>query len=289
MGPPSRIVVVRALLRTAGGLAFAAGACAACGKTTVPSASSPPAAPATPATPAAAATIDLVIADPLPAPAAAPPRELPATTAASEPLDAGTEELPRAWSDPAIPKLAFADALQRARSARDAFVHLTPPRIVTGADAGADSPLKRWFTAAHVLVDRASRMFAAAFHAADAPREGRIDAIAEAAELALDMSIRLDDAGLVAMPPTWRSDPAVAGSFEDVAVGPTRRFREEARTLARACIETARELAVATAAARRCATLRTGAPPVRRNKDAGACACSAGDPLCSASLGGWCD
>jgi hypothetical protein len=159
------------------------------------------------------------------------------------------------------------------------------------ADASADGPLKVWFTQVQSSVDRASRMYAAAFHAEDAPREGRIDAIAEAAELALVMSRTLDDAGVGAMPRGWRSDPAVASSFEDVAVGPTRRWRDEARVLARECVITARDLAVTTDAARRCTTLRTGSPVPKRAQiaDAGAgCACSRGDPLCSASLGGWC-
>ena len=134
-------------------------------------------------------------------------------------------------------------------------------------------------------------MYAGAFHAKDAPRDGRIDAIAEAAELDMTMARTLDEQNLGSMPAAWRSDPAVAGTFEDVEVGPTRRWRAEARVLTRQCIDTARESNVATSAARRCAALRTGVPVkvARQAPDAGAgCACSPGDPLCSASLGGWC-
>jgi hypothetical protein len=136
-------------------------------------------------------------------------------------------------------------------------------------------------------------MYAAAFRAPDAPREGRIEAIAEAAELDMAMARGLDDAGLGAIPQAWRTDPAIASTFEDVAVGPTRRWRDEARVLARQCVQTARELAVVNDAATRCAALRTGAPSrqAKRGADAGAgagCACVPGDPLCSTSLGGWC-
>ncbi len=136
-------------------------------------------------------------------------------------------------------------------------------------------------------------MYAAASHAPDAPREGRIDAIAEAAELDMTMARSLDDAGLGAMPVAWRADPAVASTFEDIAVGPTRRWRDEARVLARQCVVTARDEAVRTDAARRCAVLRTGTPVKAARQaqaaDAGAgCACDPGDSLCSASLGGWC-
>jgi hypothetical protein len=56
-------------------------------------------------------------------------------------------------------------------------------------------------------------------------------------------------------------------------------------------VDTARELGVLTDAARRCEELRLGMPLKRvvLAADAGAgCACSPGDPLCSASLGGWC-
>jgi hypothetical protein len=178
--------------------------------------------------------------------------------------------------------------MQKARGARDSFSRLTPPAATAKAK---EASLKAWFAQAQVLVDQASRMYAGAFHAPDAVREGRIDAIAEAAELDMTMARTLDEAGLASLPSAWRSDPSIASTFEDIAVGPTRRWRDEARVLARQCIETARESGVQTDAARRCAVLRTGAPlkVAKRGVDAGVpCACSPGDPLCSASLGGWC-
>ena len=182
--------------------------------------------------------------------------------------------------------LGFTDALRKGRAARDAFARLAPP-----PPNAKEATLKVWFGQAQMLVDQASRMYAGAFNAKDATREGRIDAIAEAAELDMTMARTLDEQNLGSMPAAWRSDPAVAGTFEDVEVGPTRRWRAEARVLTRQCIDTARESNVVTDAARRCAALRTGVPVkvARQAPDAGAgCACSPGDPLCSASLGGWC-
>jgi hypothetical protein len=253
---------------------------AACGREAVLVPSAPP--------------LDLVIGEPTPPPAPAPPIAKPVPVARIEPApvlserarEIEAEPLPKAWAAPIVPGLGFADALRKGRAARDAFGRLAPP-----APNAKEASLKAWFGQAQLLVDQASRMYAGAFHANDAPREGRIEAIAEAAELAMTMARTLDEQNLGAMPPSWRSDPAVAGTFEDVEVGPTRRWRAEARVLTRQCTDTARESNVATDAARRCAALRTGLPVkvVRQASDAGAgCACSPGDPLCSASLGGWC-
>lgn len=238
----------------------------------------------------AAAPVDLVIGEP--APPAAPkvavvPRPAPAPPVTLErEADVELEPLPKAWAAPIVPTLGFGDALRKGRAARDAFERLAPP-----PPNAKEATLKAWFGQAQMLVDQASRMYAGAFHAKDATREGRIEAIAEAAELDMTMARTLDEQNLGSMPPAWRSDPAVAGTFEDVEVGPTRRWRSEARVLTRQCVDTARESNVATDAARRCAALRTGLPAkvARQTADAGAgCACSPGDPLCSASLGGWC-
>ena len=238
---------------------------------------------------AAPPPVDLVVAVPAepraeraPAPPTRPEHEADVAAAA----EAEPEAMPKTWTGTIVPGLGFVDALRKARSAREAFGRLAAP-----AAAAKEPAVKAWFAQAQAQVDQASRMYAAAFHAGDAPREGRIDAIAEAAELDMSMARSLDDAGLGAMPVAWRADPAVASTFEDIAVGPTRRWRDEARVLARQCVQTARDQAVLTEAVRRCAALRTGAPPKagRRGADAGAaCACDPGDPLCSASLGGWC-
>ena len=253
---------------------------AACGKQPVEPRSPEP-------TAVAPQAIDVVVGDPVSAPMVLPVVVEAAATPAPAVVEATVEAelLPKAWTAPSIPGLTFADALRKARGARDAFARLVPP-----ATNAKETSMKTWFGAAQSFVDQASRMYAASFHAPDAPREGRIDAIAEAAELDMSMARSLEEAGLGAMPAAWRADPAVMSTFEDIAVGPTRRWRDEARVLARQCIDTARDSGVVTDAARRCAALRTGTPQkAKRGPDPGAgCACSPGDPLCSASLGGWC-
>lgn len=270
-------------------LALAAlGAGAACGKQGVDARS--------PSSAAAPVPIEVVVGDPTAQPPVVqvvPPKrerererddETTGRASAPEP-EPEPEALPKTWTGPTIPGLSFADALRKARGARDAFGRLAPP-----ATNAKEASMKTWFGQAQTFVDQASRMYAASFHAPDAPREGRIDAIAEAAELDMTMARSLDEAGLGSLPVGWRADPAVASTFEDIAIGPTRRWRDEARVLARQCIDTARNSGVLTEAARRCAALRTGAPlRVKRGPAQSAgCACSPGDPLCSASLGGWC-
>lgn len=256
-------------------------AIAACGKEAVPLASAP-----------SASAVDLVIGDPAPPPppvAARPSavaRAVPVTSPATSDAEPDLESLPRAWAAPIVPVLGFTDALRKGRAARAAFEHLAPP-----PPNAREASLKTWFGQAQLLVDQASRMYATAFNAKDATPDGRVDAIAEAAELDMTMARTLDEQNLGSMPAAWRSDPAVAGTFEDVDVGPTRRWRAEARVLSRQCVDTARQSNVVTDAARRCAALRTGLPVkvVHQVPDAGTgCACFPGDPLCSASLGGWC-
>jgi hypothetical protein len=219
-----------------------------------------------------------------PALATASPAPLPSAPEPSTP----EPNLPHSWTSASGPALAFAAAMKRAHDARDAFGRLATPKPVDGAPPDPD--LKAWFGRAAPLVDQASRMYAAAFHAPDATPEGRVDAMAEAAELDAAFTGRLDDAGLITMPREWRADPALHATFEDVAYGPLRRWRDEARGLAKRCVDTAREDGVATDAARRCAALRIAVPPraVRIADPHAPCGCAAGDPLCSASLGGWC-
>ena len=219
----------------------------------------------------------LVIADPVPMPVPVP---VPVVAEAPAVVDAG------AWAAPslAMPSLEYAEALRRARDARAELMML---KRGTG-----EAETKSWYARATALADVASRMYAAAYYAKDASREGRIDAIAEAAETEMALVKRLDEIDLGSLPAAWKSDPAVGGTFEDVAVGPARRWRDEARVLAKQCEEMARELAVETDAARRCATMKVGIARTKitkRDGDGGApCACWPGDPLCSASLGGWC-
>jgi hypothetical protein len=283
---------------------LACAASVACGKETLAteSAATPPSGSAV------LPPIDLVIGEPVlePVPTAAPARTsadpvvVPAPEPEPEPEPA---TLPRAWTGPVIPGLTFADALHKARTSRDAASRLTatpptpasaPPSVstaaMTAAAAAKEASAKRWFVQTLTLADHASRMYAAAFHAPDATREGRIDAIAEAAELDVLVARAVSDAGLATLPSAWRADPAIASTFEDIAIGPARRLRDEARVLSRQCVDSARDDDVLTDAARRCSALRTGTTTkiAKAATDAGApCPCSPGDPLCS-SLGDWC-
>jgi hypothetical protein len=234
------------------------------------------------------APVELPVTEPAPPPkppmAPAFPTAEPMTLETAEPPPP-EPEMPKAWDGPDIPALAFADAIKRARDARDAFGRLATPKPMDSTPP--DPQLKTWFARSSPLVDQASRMYAAAFRASDANAVGRVDAIAEAAELDVAFVRKLDELGLIAMPREWRSDPGVHMTFEDVAYGPLRRWRDEARALAKRCVDTARESAIATDAARRCSAIRIPAPPRVARSDAG-CGCDPGDPLCSASLGGWC-
>lgn len=237
------------------------------------------------AAPPKAAPVPMVVAVDTPSPT-------PSATAAPEvpppPLveSAPPPELPRTWSEPTLPALGFMEARGRARALGDAFDHLAPPK----ASADAGDARKAWFGAAVTLVDQSSRYYAAAFHASDASREDRVEVLADAADLDAAFVRRLDDLGLVTMPAAWRSDPSVRVTFEDVANGPLRRFRDEARALAHRCIDLATETAVATDAVKRCLAIRAGAPAkvARRGDASSECPCAPGDPLCSASIGGWC-
>lgn len=243
--------------------------------------------------------IDVRVEEPGPPPPAFVP--LPAMTLTAEPLETPIPTvdpertdvlLPSSWVEPKGLAVPFAEAMKRAREARDSFGSLERPSPI--ADLAAPEPAaKAWFIKAEALVDRASRSYATAFHASDAPREGRIDAMAEAAELDALLARRLDEVGVAILPGPWKSDPQIRATFEDVAQGPFKRWRDEARVLARRCVEIARDERVATPAVKRCAAIRSG-PPVAKSvtkdpKDPkSACPCVAGDPLCSASIGGWC-
>lgn len=235
-------------------------------------------APREPAAPAV--EIEIAEAEP-PAPAPVAP---PAAGRPSGEADAAPPPLPAAWTRPLDVELPFAASMLRARGLRDRLAS-TP---LAGPDAGPTAAAV--FAGAHARMGEASRAYAAAFHAEDATDADRIEAIVEAAEAALAWARRLDEAGLSRLPSSWRSDPAVALTFEDVAIGPVRRWRDEALTLAARCGSLARASGVVSDAARRCEGLgqahrrlvarALGAPDA-------ACGCPPGDPLCSA-LDGWC-
>jgi hypothetical protein len=226
-----------------------------------------------------------------PAPVAEPiPAIIIAAPHAAE-LDAGAPALPVSWSVTFGHTRTFVEAIRIARTARASFDVIAATSVVT--DAGTPTP--KQFERASSLLDQGSRQFAAAYHAPDASSANKIDALREAADMILAWSRRIDEAGLARAPATYRSDSAVALTFEDVANGPAKRWREEGLALVHLCIESARASGISSPSARDCSTMRQSYARVIGKKplamaDAGAsgCACDPGDPLCSASMSGWC-
>jgi hypothetical protein len=205
---------------------------------------------------------------PLPAPPPPPP------VTAAPIADAGASDLPEAWLRPKR-EAHYKDSFVAARAARDAYA--------AAPDGGST---RTWFEESALRVDRATRLYAVAFYADDASPVTQIDSMMETAELQLRFAADLDAAGLAKLPRDWKSDPALGVTFEDVDVGPSRRWRDEARALARSCVDMGRKLGVDNAATKRCAEMRSGSRPMKA-RDASACPCAPGDPLCS-TMGGWC-
>ncbi len=224
-------------------------------------------------------------------------------TAASPPVsaepivltnDAGLDELPASWSNPYPRSKAFVEELAAARAARAAF-ETSAGAIASAGDGGAPAP--RDFERVNALLDHASRRYAAAFHALDATPANRIETLRDGAAMILDWSRRLDAAGLARAPAAYKTDSRLGLTYEDVADGPARRWRDDGLALVGLCIENARAGRIESAAARDCLAIRATyarAPAQRRalrqTLDAGAtaCGCDPGDPLCSASMNGWC-
>jgi hypothetical protein len=164
--------------------------------------------------------------------------------------------------------------------------------LLDTSDAGL-GVTPRWFGQLNTKAEDASRWYALAFHAENATPPEKVAVALLAAEGALSLAHRLDEVGLTAMPRAWRADPTLAVSFEDVAHGPARRWRDEGLALVQLCIETAFDLNVHDASTKKCLTIRKteGTVAIRRAfaREAGArgCRCSPGDPLCSEGAS-WC-
>ncbi len=237
---------------------------------------------------------------PVAAPAPPPPIEIAQVEPPAERRDEAQEadadvtisEVPAvtlddAWSTTKTSAVPYAHALSQARAARARVLD-----ALRTADAGAGMTAA-WFERVHLAAEATSRWFAAAFHASDASPAEKIAAALAGAEGALDLAARLDALGLTALPRTWRTDPSLALTFEDVSAGPTRRWRDEGLALVQLCVEAAYDLGVDDASARACKTTRTrmGRVAIRRafGRDAGerGCRCHPGDPLCSETAA-WC-
>lgn len=150
-----------------------------------------------------------------------------------------------------------------------------------------------WYAAVNEKAERASLFYAIAYRAHDATPAQRIDAALEGGRHALGVAKRFEAVGLATLPKAWRAETTLAITFEDVAQGPARRWRDEGRALIQLCIESGAELDVQNASTTLCLDIRKaeGTVAVRRAfaRDAGArgCKCSPGDPLCSESAA-WC-
>ena len=258
--------------------------------------------------PRAAAVPGSFVPQPAVIPAQPPPAEIvvadvedtaqvPIEVAPSElEVDAGPPALPMSWARTFGHTQPFAEAIRAARAARSSF-EAAAAASLSPVDGGA--PPARRFAEANALLDLASRRFAAAYHAPDATEGNQIATLREGAEVLLSWSRRLDELGLARAPASYRTDPSIALTFEDVAVGPAKRWREEGVALVLRCVELGRSPgARAESALRDCAAMRRTYDHVVRRRtaadagagraDEGACACDPGDPLCSASMSGWC-
>ncbi len=205
--------------------------------------------------------------------------------------DVPAPDLSPVWSTAGDPSLRHAEELAAARALRARLARGT----MRAADAGAPALLS--FTTAQALVERTSAAYARAASAPDATDAGRVEAMSEAADVMIGWATSLDRQGLATLPPAWRTDPSLRVSFEDVAQGPTKRWRAEGAALARHCAKVAEDAHLSTAAATACRSLHAhvgrvvkASPGSAKSADAGAsgCACHPLDPLCSSSLGPWC-
>lgn len=189
--------------------------------------------------------------------------------------------VPRPWQHVTISADAR-DALWAARRLQQALL-VEPARDTDGRD----EPRRQWFIHFQEGAERVSTRYAEVFFATDAAVDDRIAAAGEAAEAAFTWAVRLERASLAKLPAAWSHDPRLGLTFEDVAMGPAARWRSQAGTLARLCLHASREHGdhpiVPT-----CERLKKvdGAPP--NDRPPSTCPCASGDPLCSASLGGFC-
>jgi hypothetical protein len=165
--------------------------------------------------------------------------------------------------------------------------------LLSSSDAGLGIT-PAWFADVNRRAEDMSSWYAHAFRAPNATPEEKVAVVLTAAESALRLAKRLDDAGLGSMPKTWRADPSLAVTFEDVSMGPAKRWREEGLALVQLCIEAAFDTNVHNASTKKCQALRKaeGTAVIRRayaRGDAGAqgCRCAPGDPLCSEPMT-WC-
>lgn len=184
----------------------------------------------------------------------------------------------------------YADAIKNVQSARAAYVAAAKP--IFQSDSGVPSAPD--FQKANALLDLLNRRFAAAYYAPNATIEERIGVLEEAASTLLRWSQRLDDLGMAQLPATYRTDHRVALTFEEVVQGPAKRWRGEGENLAAICVTRAKTENVDNAATKNCKALHDNyahlstVKTAPKSKAPAECACNPGDPLCSATMSGWC-
>lgn len=256
-------------------------ACAASNGTT-----SAASAPSVVFVPEPAQQVEVANVEPAPEIAEAPPQPVP------DRPDEEQETIPLtgAWAVTFGHNGYYADAMKNVQSARAAYAAAAKP--IFESDGGV--PPAPDFQKANALLDLLNRRFAAAYYAPNATIQERIAVLEEAASTLLRWSQRLDDLGMAQLPATYRTDHRVALTFEEVVQGPAKRWRSEGFNLAGICVTRARTEDVDNAASKSCKTLHDNyahlsavkAPP--KSKAPAECACNPGDPLCSATMSGWC-
>ncbi len=191
-----------------------------------------------------------------------------------------TIPLSGAWAATFGHTLSYADAMRNVATARAAFLAASKPLFES--DGGVPAPEE--FQKANAQMDLLNRRFAGAYYAPNATKDERLAVLEEASVTLLRWERRLDEVGLHVTPATYRSDRRLSLTFEDVTEGPAKRWRNEGYQLSKLCLERAacKQLhdTYKTAMAKQGAPAKTPAPAE--------CACHPGDPLCSATMSGWC-
>jgi hypothetical protein len=153
-------------------------------------------------------------------------------------------------------------------------------------DTSADGAALAWLSKALELRERADRAYAEAWVAQDATAEGKVEVLSEAMLLANDLRAMLAAAGYEEIPASWKAEPTLHATFEDIANGPVRRLTEESQALAVFCARSVAESHVTGRAADACKRAAGVERQESQTQDKSGCACAKGDPLCTTSS--WC-
>lgn len=221
-----------------------------------------------------------------------PPPPVVEPTPDPGPIDLSVKEdddspgpLPQAWSWTFNHANKYAVAKQNVQTARTSYVNAKSSFTAGNLPAPGD------FEKANAALEFLNRSYAGLYYAPDATDEQRIATLEEASKTLLDWASYLDTIGLDKLPKSFRTSGSIALTFEDVVHGPAKRWRGEGLSLANACVARAKSNNVSSTASKSCdALVKANAnlpqPPHAKTKPE--CACVPGDPLCSATMSGWC-